>query len=48
MRVFAQPILVACLVSAGLVMVVDWFLDSPSGSFKLLATSAGLLIGAGE
>ena len=29
-------------------MVVDWFLDSPSGSFKLLATSVGLLIGAGE
>ena len=48
MRAFAQPILVACLVSAGLAMVVDWFLDSPSGSFKLLATLAGLLIGAGE
>ena len=48
MRAFAQPILVACLVSAGLAMVVDWFLDSPSGSFKLLATSVGLLIGAGE
>ena len=48
MRAFAQPILVACLVSAGLAMVVDWFLNSPSGSFKLLATSAGLLIGAGE
>ena len=29
-------------------MVVDWFLDSSSGSFKLLATSAGLLIEAGE
>lgn len=42
---FAQPILVACLVSAGLALVVDWFLDSPDGG---LAGLVGLLIGAGE
>ena len=42
---FAQPILVACLVSAGLATVLDWFLDSPDGS---LAPLVGLLIGAGE
>lgn len=45
---FARPILVACLVSAGLATVLDWFLDSPDGSFGLPAISVGLLIGAGE
>ena len=42
---FAQPILVACLISAGLATVLDWFLDSPDGSSAVLV---GLLIGAGE
>ena len=45
MWAFAQPILVACLISAGLATVLDWFLDSPDGS---QAVPVGLLIGAGE
>jgi hypothetical protein len=41
-----QPVLIACLVSVAVAMTVDWFLDNPGGSLRVLSATIGLFVGA--